>query len=387
MSLAVSKSSDFTVVPVETAAQLRDFHALPYTLYADDPNWRAPLRFERAEQFSPKKNPTLDSITRQLFVAIRADTVIGRIVAFINGAHQAHHNDKAGHFGYFDCAAEDEVGHALLSAAQDWLVGQGADRMIGPSQWSVNEECGLLIDGFDTPPVVMMPHGRPDYQALYEGFGLSKATDMFAFQADLHAGYPRPRQTQMMVKIADKDPSITIRPMNTKDFLGEVDIVMRIFNDAWSENWGFIPFSDAQIAHMAKEIRPIMFKEGLWIGEINGEPVAYIWMIPDLNSAAEGLNGWLLPFGWAKLLWRLKVRGVKQARIPLMGLRKEHHNTRKGLAIVAKLCETVFEAARQKGFTHCELSWILEDNPSMIRICEQADAKAYKTYRMYEKTL
>jgi len=175
--------------------------------------------------------------------------------------------------------------------------------------------------------------------------------------------------------------------MNTKDFMGDVEIIMDIFNDAWSENWGFIPFSDEQISHMAKEIKPIMFKEGLWVGEIKGEAVAYIWMIPDLNSALKGLNGKLLPFGWAKLIYRLKVKGVKQARIPLMGLRKEWHNTRKGLAIVAKLCETVFEAGRKKGFTHCELSWILEDNHGMIRICDQADAKPYKTYRMYEKTL
>ena len=138
---------------------------------------------------------------------------------------------------------------------------------------------------------------------------------------------------------------------------------------------------------MASEIRPLMFKEGLWVGEIKGEPVAYIWMIPDLNEAIAGLDGRLLPFGWAKLVHHLKIKGVKQARIPLMGLRKEWHNTRKGLAIVAQLCETVFKAGREKGFTHCELSWILEDNDGMIRICEQASAKRYKTYRMYEMAL
>lgn len=371
---------------VTNAQQTKAFHALPYTLYADDPAWRAPLRFERLDQFSPKKNPAAPKL-RQLFVARQDGRVVGRIAAFINPAHQKHHNDKAGHFGYFDCVPDPAVGHGLLSAAQAWLSEQGADRMIGPAQWSVNEECGLLIDGFDTPPVVMMPHGRADYQAVYEDFGLTKAIDMYAFQADLHAGYPRPRQTQMMVKIADKNPDITIRAMNTQDFLGDVNIVMDIFNDAWSENWGFVPFSDDQITHMAKEIKPIMFKEGLWVGEINGEPVGYIWMIPDLNSATVGLNGKLLPFGWAKLLYRLKIKGVGQARIPLMGLRKEWHNTRKGLAIVAKLCETVFEEGRKKGFTHCELSWILEDNAGMIRICEQASATAYKTYRMYEKAI
>jgi len=210
---------------------------------------------------------------------------------------------------------------------------------------------------------------------------------MFAFQADLNAGYPRPKQTQMMLRVAERDPDIVVRPMKNGKFMDEVQLVMDVFNDAWSDNWGFVPFSQDQIEHMAKEIRPLMFKEGLWVGEIKGMPVAYIWMIPDLNEAIDGLNGKLFPLGWASLINRLKIKGVKQARIPLMGLRKEWHNTRKGLAIVAQLCETVFEAGRKKGFTHCELSWILEDNAGMIRICEQASAVAYKTYRMYEKQL
>jgi len=232
----------------------------------------------------------------------------------------------------------------------------------------------------------MMPHGRADYKDMIEAHGFEKATDMLAYQAELKAGYPRPKMTQAMVKSADRNKDITIRPMG-KNFMNEVRIVMDVFNDAWSENWGFIPFLDQQIEHMAKEIKPIMFKEGLWVGEYKGVPIAYIWMIPDLNEAIGDLNGSLFPFGWAKLLGRLKLSGVKQARIPLMGLRKEFHNTRTGLSIVAKLSETVFEAARQKGFTHCELSWILEDNPGMISICEQASAVRYKTYRMYEKLL
>lgn len=364
-----------------------EFLEFPYSLYKDEPMWRAPLRFERKEQFSPKKNPTLNSISRQLFLAKHAGEIVGRIAAFINHAHQSHHNDGAGHFGYFDCEADPEVGAALLKSAQEWLIAQGCKKMVGPAQWSVNEECGLLIDGFDTPPVVMMPYGRADYQAMFETAGFSKATDMYAFQADLNAGYPRPKQTQMMMRLAQRDPDIVVRPMHSRNFMDEVQLVMDIFNDAWSENWGFVPFSPEQIEHMAKEIRPLMFKEGLWVGEIQGEPVAYIWMIPDLNEAVAGLDGKLLPFGWATLVNRLKIKGVKQARIPLMGLRKEWHNTRKGLAIVAQLCESVFEAGRKKGFTHCELSWILEDNAAMVRICEQASAKAYKTYRMYEKAL
>ena len=379
--------STIEITPANTARDEAVFLNLPYDLYKGEPSWRAPLRFERKEQFSAKKNPALHQIKRQLFLAKQGQDVVGRIAAFVNHAHQDHYNDAAGHFGYFDCAADPHVGAALLAAAQDWLKAQNCEKMIGPAQWSVNEECGLLIDGFDTPPVVMMPYGRPDYQAMVEAAGLTKAIDLFAYQADLNAGYPRPKQTQMMVRLAERDPDIVVRPMRSHKFMDEVQLVMDIFNDAWSENWGFVPFSQEQIEHMAKEIRPLMFKEGLWVGEIKGEPVAYIWMIPDLNEATAGLNGKLFPFGWATLLKRLKVKGVKQARIPLMGLRREWHNTRKGLAIVAQLSETVFEAGRNKGFTHCELSWILEDNASMVRICEQASAIPYKKYRMYEKAI
>ena len=380
--------SPVEILPVEGKAMTRRFLAVPDAVYASDEHWRPQLSFERAAHLDPTKNPGAASVkNRQLFLAMRGGQDIGRIAAFTNPAHNAHSKSNDGFFGFFDCVAEAPIGMALLDAAETWLRSRNVDKMIGPAQWSVNEECGLLIDGFDTPPVVMMPHGHAAYKEMIEAQGFAKATDMLAFQAELAAGYPRPKMTQMMVKAAERNKDITIRPMRPSKFRDEVDVVMGVFNDAWSENWGFVPFSDDQISHMAKEIKPIMFKEGLWVGEYKGEPIAYIWMIPDLNEAIRDLKGSLFPFGWAKLLWRLKVSGVKQARIPLMGLRKKYHNTRAGLSIVAALCETVFEAARQKGFTHCELSWVLEDNPGMISICEQASAKAYKTYRMYEKTL
>jgi len=381
-------SSSVEILPVEGKAMTRRFLAVPDAVYADDVNWRPQLRFERAAHLNPAKNPGAAKLeNRQLYLAVRDGKDVGRIAAFINPAHNAQYSAHDGFFGFFDSIADEDIGSALLDAAEKWLKDRKVDKIIGPAQWSTNEECGLLIDGFDTPPVVMMPHGRPAYQSMIEAKGFQKATEMLAFQAELAAGYPRPKMTQAMVKSAERNKDIVIRPMRSSKFMDDVNVVMDIFNDAWSENWGFIPFNDHQIEHMAKEIKPIMFKEGLWVGEYKGDPIAYIWMIPDLNEAIRDIKGSLFPFGWAKLLWRLKVSGVKQARIPLMGLRKDFHNTRTGLSIVAALGETVFEAGRKKGFTHCELSWILEDNPGMISICEQASAKAYKTYRMYEKTL
>ena len=380
-------SSPIEIIPVTGRILLREFLAVPDFIYADDPAWRPQLKFERAAHLNPQKNPGAAAIEdRQLFLAKRGAEFVGRIAAFINPEHDTHHNETVGFFGFFDCEANKETGATLLSAAQAWLETRKVEKIIGPAQWSTNEECGLLIEGFTTPPAVMMPHGRADYQGMVEGQGFVKAVDMLAYHSDLHAGFPRSKLAQAMKKSAERNKDIAIRPMGN-DFMAEVRVVMDIFNDAWSENWGFIPFSDRQIEHMAKEIKPIMFKEGLWVGEYKGEPVAYIWMIPDLNEAIRDLKGRLFPFGWVKLLWRIKIAGVKHGRVPLMGLRREFHNTRLGLAIVTKVSETVFECARDKGFTHCELSWILEDNDGMKSICEQAAAVPYKTYRMYEKRL
>lgn len=372
--------------PIKSASEEKQFLSFPYDLYRDDPLWRAPLRFERQEQLNPDKNPGAPT-NRQLFLALSGEKVVGRIAAFTLETHDRLYQDNTGFFGYFDCIPDDQVAKVLLNAAENWLKSIGRERIVGPSQWSVNEECGLLIEGFDTPPVMMMPFGRPDYQKHYTSFGLNKAVDMYAFQAELAAGYPRSKFLQSLLKYAEKNKSIQWRRLDKKNFRAEVDLVMDIFNDAWSKNWGFLPFSDAQIDHMAKEIKPLIFDDGFWIGYIDDEPAAFIWMVPDLNELTEGLDGKLLPFGWAKLVWRLKVSGAKQARIPLMGLRKSHQNTRKGLALVAQLCETVFAGGRKKGFTHCELSWILEDNEGMIGICEEASATPYKTYRMYEKNI
>ena len=375
------------IIRADSAAQIKQFLQFPYDLYIGDPSWRAPLRLERKENLSAEKNPKAKVLSRQFFLARCGEEIVGRIGAFINPAHQSLHKDEAGHFGFWDCVGDAGVGAALLEAAEDWLRSRNAKKIIGPTSHTTNEESGLLIDGFDTPPVLMMPYGRAYYQGMIEEAGYDKAIDMYAYMADLSAGYPRPKTTTMMVRLAEKDPAITFRPINLKALKEEVNIIMDIFNDAWSENWGFVPFSDADIEQLATEMKPLLISETFIIGEIGGKPAAYIGMLPDLNAAVDGLNGRLVPFGWAKLIYRLKIKGVKTSRIPLMGIRKEYQNTRQGLAVVAKLCEDVFAAGRKKGFTHCELSWILETNKSMIRICEQASAKRYKTYRMYEKAL
>ncbi len=380
-------ASDIDIVAVNTPVHIKRFLDVPYDLYRGQDAWAPPLRLERKEQLDPKKNPAARDLDRQLFIAVRDGLDVGRIAAFTNPAHDSFHDAETAFFGYFDGIDSNDVLSRLLAAAQDWALSKGRSRMVGPAQWGVNEEIGLLVEGFDDSNVVLMSYGRPYYAPALEAAGFTKAIDTLAFQADLNAGYPRPKMTQMMVDYAKKSDAITWRTLNPKDFSGEMHRAMEVFNDAWSENWGFLPFPDDAIQHLAKEMKPLIAPERFLIGSIDGELAAFLCLLPDLNELARGFDGKLLPFNWAKLVYRLKTQTAKQARIPLMGLKKKFHNTRKGLALIAALCEESFEAARQAGFTHCELSWILEDNEGMIAICEQASAVPYKTYRMYEKRI
>ena len=379
--------TDFEITKVETPAEIKRFLDVPYDLYRGQSAWAPPLRIERKEQLDPKKNPAAQKLDRQLFLAVSGGHDVGRIAAFVNPTHDAQHDKETAFFGYLDTIDNADVLSALLEAAQTWGQGKGRKRMVGPAQWGVNEEVGLLVDGFDYPNVILMSYGRPYYAAAVEAAGFKKAVDMLAFQADLNEGYPRPKMTRMMVEYAKKSNAISWRPLDKSDFIGEIQRAMHIFNDAWSDNWGFLPFPDEDIQHLAKEMKPLIEPERFLMGSIDGELTAFLCMLPDINELAGGFDGKLLPFNWAKLVYRLKSQKARQARIPLMGLKREYHNTRKGLALIAALCEESFEVARQAGFTHCELSWILEDNDGMIAICEQASAKPYKTYRMYEKQI
>lgn len=375
---------DFHIHRVVNAKQKRAFVEFPYELYKGDPNWHPPLRMDRFAHQNPKKNPTLKFIEKRRFLATRNGKPIGRIAAMLNHAHQKEHGDQAGHFGFFDCVNEPEVGAALLHIAEKRLIDKGAKKIIGPTEWSVNDQCGLLVDGYDTPNVILMNHGRPYYQEMVEKAGFKKAVDMLAYQADLSEKH-EPMALKML-SYAQNNPDIKIRPLSKYRIRPDIHVAMDIFNDAWSENWGFIPFSNDEIDHMVHAMKPVLTPDRFLFGLIKDEPVAFVCMIPDVNVATRDLDGELLPFGWAKLLYRLKSKKINQSRIPLMGIRKSYQNTRLGLALVAYLCEQIFENGRDNhNYTHCELSWVLEGNKSMRRIAEQAKAVPYKTYRMYEK--
>ncbi|MGB6319818.1 MAG: hypothetical protein WBG08_14385 [Litorimonas sp.] len=362
------------------------FLGLPYILYAGEPNWRPPLRMERKGQLG-SGNPAVASMTPSYILARRGGELVGRIAAFTNAAHDEAHGFGTAFFGYFDCVPDAEVEDALLQAAQAWASAHGRTRLRGPAMWSVNEEVGVLIDGFDTPNVVLMPYGHPRYPAALERNGFGKAIDLYAYRADLREGAPTGRLVEGLRRKAQSDPGLTWRPLDTSDFMGDVARARDIFNDAWSENWGFIPFSDDQFTHMAKEMKPVMFRDGFQIGFVDGEPATFIWMIPDVNEAAQGLNGRLLPFGWATFLWRLKGKRVRGGRVPLMGLKRKFQKGRRGVALTTQICSDAFDAGQAQGFDQCELSWILEGNRSMTSICDLVGADRYKTYRMVEASL
>ncbi|MEO0982638.1 MAG: hypothetical protein AAFX03_08305 [Pseudomonadota bacterium] len=377
-----------TVNEAVDPADKKAFLDLPYRLYRGDPTWRPPLRFERAEQINPKKNPGLANIESAYWLARRDGEVVGRCASFVNHAHLDAHKDETGHFGFLDVQEDDQdaVG-ALIKACEDWLRARGMKAIGGPYNFSVNEEIGMLVEGFDTPPVMLMPHGRPDYPGMIEALGFEKAMDLYAYGNNLNEGYPRPAIVTKMQDYVKRSSSITMRKMRKGRFDEEIRTALDIFNDAWSGNWGFVPFGEAQVDHMAGQLKMVIDPEGFWFGEVDGEPVVFVLMIPNLNEATHGLDGRLAPFGWAQLLWRLKVSGVKTARIPLMGARRSVQKKRAGVALMLALFEECYAAMRARGVEWCEMSWVLETNVDVQNMILLSSAERYKTYRMYRKEL
>ena len=382
-----AESPAIEVVPVTSARDRAAFLRLPYTLYRGQPAWRPPLRLERRMQLSEKSNKLMSHIAPQLFLARRAGRVVGRIAAFTNALHDEIHGGRDGFFGYFDTIDDGDVGRELLEAAKAHLRAIGRTRVYGPMQWSVNEEVGLLVDGFEHPNVILMPYGEPRYPVVLESNGFSKATDMLAFRAELVAEKRNTPIVRRLLRTSAREERLTYRDLDRNAFAADVEKAMAIYNDAWADNWNALPYTPEQVAALAGELKPLMFEGGFRFAELDGKPVAFGVVLPDLNEAIRDADGRLNPLTAWRAIRRLKGRQVRGARLPLMGLVRELHNTTLGLAAITQLCEDLFAASERQGFTHIEMSWILEDNIPMIRICEQAQGVPYKRYRMYEAAL
>ncbi len=374
------------IEPIEVGSgRLDEFIRLPWSIYKNDAQWIPPLVLERREHLAPKTNPYFDEANVCYWLARRGNRPVGRISAQVSGSYLQLHQDATGHFGFLEAEDDNEIFAALLGTAEDWLKTQGMKRIQGPFNFSINDECGLLVDGYDTPPSLMMGHAPPYYAKRLLDAGYAKAKDLIAYTYDSSITLPKP-VASLVAKIKDSG-DVVLRPIDTSRYEAELEQVRQIFNDAWSGNWGFVPFSPKDFKHLGESMRPLIRKDLVCIAEVKGEPAAMAISLPNLNEAITGLNGALLPFGWAKLAWRLLGGRLKTARIPLMGVRKAYHGTPMGAALAFGVIDTVRSNLLRRGFREAELSWILEDNDAMNRLIEKMGGRAYKTYRIYEKDL
>jgi hypothetical protein len=372
------------VVPVTTAAQLDRFIRLAMRLGGSDPNYIAPLMVERREALSPATNPFFSHAEVQFWLAVRDGRDVGRISAQIDALAPEDPAGPVGHFGMV--AAEDDpaIFEALFRTAEAWLRSRGRRIVRGPLDLSINEQVGLLVEGFDTPPMFMMGHDAPYAGGRIEGQGYRKAKDVHAYIADVTNDLP----PKVLDHVRRRPPAgVRLRQLDTARYDAEVATLTDILNDAWSENWGFTPTTEAETRQLAKGLKMVVDPRLTWFAEIDGETAGFIVFLPNVNEAIADLRGRLLPFGWARLLWRLKVARVKTARVPLMGVRRKFARTRRGQLLPFMLIDAGASQARKLGYRQAELSWILEDNGPMRSILEAAGARIYKTYRIYEKTL
>ena len=385
--------SGVTIRPVVTKADSKQFVNLAWDVYRDDPAWVPPLKDEVHGLIDPKKNPWFEHARAILWLAERDGKVVGRISAQVDQLVLEHMGAGTGQWGMFE-ALDGEAATALIATAEEWLRAQGMTRAMGPISLSIWDEPGLLISGFDQSPMIMMGHHLAPYQGWIEGAGYAKAKDLLTYEVDI-----RPEAQGVMARLVaagEKNPRIRIRPVDKSKFHDEVSIILNLLNDAWSDNWGYVPLTPAEIAYAGKKLKPIIYPELVRIAELatgsepgaGFEPVAFMLTIPDVNELTRDLNGELFPFGFVKLLWRLRKPRTKRIRVPLMGVAKKLHGTRLAGQLALMLIEHIRrDAVGKYEATHGEFGWILEDNQGMMSIAELPGATVNHVYRVYEKAL
>lgn len=373
------------IVPVTDRTLLAEFIRLPWRIYKGDPAWTPPLVSEVEKQLRDDKNPYFQHAKARYWVARRNGQPVGRISAQIDDLAQSRHGEGTGHFGFLDAIDDRGVFEALFAAAEGWLTGQGMTRALGPFSLSINEESGLLIDGFDEPPRILMGHARPYYAQHVEALGYRKEMDILAYDLDIRSAFPAPIQ-RLIQKTVGQD-KFTLRPIDMRRYEEDLNAILDIFNEAWSENWGYIPLTEAEVNHTVKSMKPIIREKLAYIAEMDGEAIGFMVTLPNLNEAAADLDGKLFPFGFLKLIWRLKVKLPKTLRVPLMGVRKRFQGRAMGALIAFSLIETIRRNAVAMGGERAELSWILENNIGMRQMLEAINCRIYKTYRIYSKEL
>lgn len=377
------------IEPVQTRQDIEDFVHLPFRIYNGDDNWVPFLLSERRKFLDPKHNPFFEHAEVALWLARRDGEVVGTISSHIDHLHNEVHNEKIGMFGFFEMVNDYAVAEALLSTARDWVRERGMSALRGPLSFSQNHECGLLIDGFDGPPVVLMTYNPPYYVDLYERYGLTKAMDLYAYIGDLAQFERDPNKLPVkLVRVSEKAKKrigIVTRSANMKAYEKEIERAEQVYNQAWEKNWGFVPLTEAEIEKLAADLKQIIDPELAVVAEIDGEPVGVSIAIPDFNQVLKHLNGRLFPFGWLKALWY--ARKITRTRLLVLGVISEY----RGRGLEAILVIDTLKAAILNGYQSIELSWILENNEMMNRIIlntgQPYGAHVYRTYRMYQMPL
>jgi hypothetical protein len=356
------------------------FIKFPWKIYKNNPNWVPPLIFDVKNNLDTKKNPFYTHSKIELFLAYREGEICGRIGAMVNDNHNKFHEDKVGFFGFYECINDKEISKALFDAARVFLISEGKNIMRGPVNPSTNDEVGVLVDGFNLPPVILTTYNPEYYNALLEDYGFKKAMNLFAYQLTdaLIKDKARMDKLERVSQVVLKRENLKIRKINLKDFDKEINILHEIYNKAWEKNWGFVPMTKEEFIHVGKMLKAIVDTDLVYIAESEGKPVAFSLTFPDFNEVFIKMNGRLFPFGVIKfLLNKNKIKGI---RVFAMGIIKEFQ--KKGIEAVF-IRNTILEAIG-KGYQKADISWVLEDNLPMVQTAVNLGADQYKTYRLYD---
>lgn len=374
-------ASDLAVTRVASRADFSEFVRLPFRLYAADPNWVAPLLRDHHRELDRQRNPFFDHAEAAYFVARRAELTVGRISAHVDLRYNDfHHPDATGFWGFFECEDDEDAARALFDEAAAWLRARGCTSMLGPASFTLNDVAGLLVDGYDSPPMILMAYNPPYYRRLVERAGFEKAQDLWAYRLDASAEVPE--DIRAFARGAG-DQGFTFRSMRRRDYRAEVERFAEVYNHAWERNWGFVPLTDREIRDHARRLRPIVDPALVVIAERDGSVAGAGLTLPDVNEELVRHRGRLGPLGAARLMYRLRTHRWSACRVFALGVKREHRETGVG----AHLYIDTMEAARRRGFHWGEMSWILESNDAMNAGVRHMGGEVYKTYRMYVRSV
>lgn len=367
---------------VESREDLRRFLELPWRIFGGNPFWVPPLK-KQVRAYLDLKHPFYfgSRAERELFLVYRGNRPVGRVAAIVNRAHNAFHGDRWGFFGFFECEEDPEAVRLLFQGVEEYLQKKGCDTLVGPTSPSTNYECGLLVEGFDSRPTLMMPYNPPYYASLLEGVGFTKAKDLYAYWSPVHSASLE-RLRRFVQRIQEREPQLRVRAVNLKDFAREVGIIQEIYNLAWEKNWGFVPTSNEEFALLAKELKPLVDPHLLLVAFFGDNPAGFLLALPDVAPALAQLNGSMgNPLRLLRAWW--VGRKLEGLRLITMGVKQEYRlRGAEGVMFYRGL-----QAALERGYRWCEYSWILEDNELAKRTVRLMDAKLSKIYRIYTKPL